>query len=52
MELNSFLFPAPTSSYSIHGAIGDLIYIPREFQHIKPKNKPKEELELDEPVRK
>lgn len=29
MELNSFLFPAPQSSYTINGAIGDLLYIPR-----------------------
>ncbi len=29
MELNSFLFPAPSPSYSIHGAIGDVVYIPR-----------------------
>lgn len=29
MELNSFLFPAPQSSYTMQGAIGDLIYIPR-----------------------
>ena len=32
MELNSFLFPAPASSYTMHGAIGDLIYIPRKFK--------------------
>ena len=32
MELNSFLFPAPQSSYSIHGSIGDIIYIPRKFE--------------------
>lgn len=32
MELNSFLFPAPQSSYTIHGAIGDLLFIPRDYQ--------------------
>jgi hypothetical protein len=30
MELNSFLFPAPQPSYSVHSAIGDLLYIPRK----------------------
>jgi len=29
MELNSFLFPAPSSSYTVYGSIGDLIYIPK-----------------------
>ena len=29
MELNQFLFPAPTPSYSSSGFIGDLIYIPK-----------------------
>jgi|LauGreDrversion4_2_1035121.scaffolds.fasta_scaffold379430_1 hypothetical protein len=29
MDLNSFLFPAPESSYTIHAAIGDLLFIPR-----------------------
>ena len=32
MELNSFLFPAPQSSYTIHGALGDILYIPRQFE--------------------
>jgi hypothetical protein len=30
MELNSFLFPAPQSSYTIHASIGDLLFIPRD----------------------
>jgi len=29
MDLNSFLFPAPQSSYTIHATIGDLLFIPR-----------------------
>jgi len=29
MEFNSFLFPAPPSSYTTHGGAGDLLYIPR-----------------------
>lgn len=29
MDLNSFLFPAPESSYTIHAAVGDLLFIPR-----------------------
>ena len=29
MELNQFLFPAPTPSYTSSGFIGDLIYIPK-----------------------
>jgi hypothetical protein len=36
MEFNSFLFPAPQSSYTMHGAIGDIIYIPRSFEPYKP----------------
>jgi len=32
MELNSFLFPAPQSSYTMLGAIGELIYVPRKTQ--------------------
>lgn len=32
MELNSFLFPAPSSSYTMHGAIGEIIYIPRFYK--------------------
>ena len=32
MELNSFLFPAPQPSYTVHSAIGDLLYIPRKRQ--------------------
>jgi len=35
MELNSFLFPAPASSYTVKGAVGDLIYIPRNFDYDK-----------------
>ena len=30
MELNSFLFPAPQSSYTMHGGVGEILYIPRE----------------------
>lgn len=29
MEFNSFLFPAPQSSYSSSTNLGDLIYIPK-----------------------
>lgn len=29
MELNSFMFPAPKPSYSLHTALGDLLFIPR-----------------------
>ena len=29
MELNQFLFPAPTPSYSSSGFIGELIYVPK-----------------------
>ncbi len=29
MEFNSFLFPAPSSSYSASTNLGDLIYIPK-----------------------
>ena len=29
MEFNSFLFPAPQSSYSAQTNLGDLIYIPK-----------------------
>ncbi len=29
MELNSFMFPAPRPSYSLHTALGDLLFIPR-----------------------
>ena len=38
MEFNSFLFPAPQSSYTIHGSIGDIIYIPRKFKNQKQSN--------------
>ena len=38
MEFNSFLFPAPQSSYSMHGAVGEIIYIPRVFE-TQPKHK-------------
>ena len=31
MELNSFLFPAPQSSYTVHAAIGDLLFIPKKI---------------------
>ena len=30
MDLNSFLFPAPHSSYTLQGSIGDLLFIPRK----------------------
>lgn len=36
MELNSFLFPAPQSSYTIHAAIGDLLFIPRDKRQLSP----------------
>ena len=29
MELNQFLFPAPTPSYSSAGFIGEIIYVPK-----------------------
>ncbi len=29
MEMNQFLFPAPTASYSSAGFIGEIIYIPK-----------------------
>ena len=29
MELNQFLFPAPTPSYSSSGFIGEIIYVPK-----------------------
>lgn len=38
MELNSFLFPAPQSSYSVHGSIGDILYIPKNIKDIKESN--------------
>ena len=40
MELNSFLFPAPQSSYSIHGSIGDIIYIPRDLPLVEVVDDP------------
>ena len=47
MELNSFLFPAPQSSYSIHGSIGDVIYIPRKFERKDPAEVLDDSKELD-----
>ena len=35
MDLNSFLFPAPQSSYNMHNSIGDIIYIPRKWEPSK-----------------
>ena len=29
MEMNQFLFPAPSASYSSAGFIGEIIYIPK-----------------------
>ena len=29
MELNQFLFPAPTPSYTSAGFIGEIIYVPK-----------------------
>ena len=49
MELNQFLFPAPSPSYTSSGFIGDLIYIPKynknaqgdiiQFEKPEPKDK-------------
>jgi hypothetical protein len=36
MDLNSFLFPAPQSSYTINAAIGDILFIPRNYPLTKP----------------
>ena len=36
MELNSFLFPAPASSYTVNAAVGDLLFIPRGPQQAIP----------------
>ena len=48
MELNQFLFPAPSPSYTSSGFIGDLIYIPKynrnekgeiiQFERAEPKD--------------
>ena len=29
MELNQFIFPAPTPSYTSSGFLGELIYVPK-----------------------
>ena len=31
MELNSLLFPAPTTKYSADELEGDIMYVPRHF---------------------
>ena len=36
MELNSLLFPAPSTSYSPEDLEGECIYIPRFFEFNKP----------------
>ena len=35
MELNQFLFPAPTPSYSSAGFIGEIIYVPKYARNLQ-----------------